>query len=161
MGLCPPATPTYTDLAPHLLVSYARDQDPGMLHDFFYQDDRHADMALMCMDEAQRMDVSSRAEALRRAQRHFDEDRTCAWPARLTGEACSLLGLQAAIKSEGGGDLEGASLYATILACLENPALEYRAEKLQHTFSVPSSRYYGLRVRAYIKTRNMLSLIHI
>ena len=161
MGLCPPATPTYTDLAPHLLVSYARDQDPGMLHDFFYQDDRHADMALMCMDEAQRMDVSSRAEALRRAQRHFDEDRTCAWPARLTGEACSLLGLQAAIKSEGGGDLEGASLYATILACLENPALEYRAEKLQHTFSVPSSRYYGLRVRAYIKTRNIHALTRL
>ena len=118
-------------------------------------------MALMCMDEAQRMDVSSRAEALRRAQRHFDEDRTCAWPARLTGEACSLLGLQAAIKSEGGGDLEGASLYATILACLENPALEYRAEKLQHTFSVPSSRYYGLRVRAYIKTRNMHALTRL
>lgn len=161
MGLCPPATPTYTDLASHLLVSYARDQDPGMLHDFLYQDDRHADMALLCMDEARRMDAPLRAEVLRRAQCHFDEDRACAWPARLTGEACSLLGIQAAIKSEGGGDLEGASLYDTILACLENPALEHRAEKLKHTFSVPNSRYYGLRVRTYVKMRNIEALLRL
>ena len=167
VGLRPTSLPTYTTLAPRLLVSYGRDYDRPLAHDFFYQDDRHADMALLCIDDALQMDASVRADALRRAQRHFGEDRTCASEARLTDETCSLLGVQVAIQAELNiadttgrppSQVQGMSLFDTILTCLKHPKLEKRAEKLKHDFHVPEARYYALRVRAYIATQDFHSL---
>ena len=167
VGLRPTSLPTYTTLAPRLLVSYGRDYDRPLAHDFFYQDDRHADMALLCIEDALQMDASVRADALRRAQRHFGEDRTCASEARLTDETCSLLGVQVAIQAELNiadttgrppSQVQGMSLFDTILTCLKHPKLEKRAEKLKHDFHVPEARYYALRVRAYIATQDFHSL---
>lgn len=149
VGLRPSAASTYATLASNLLVAFALEQDRDMARDFFYQDDRHADMALMAIAEGAQMDLRERAGAWRRAQHHFDEDSRCALAATLAGQASSLLGMQAAVDTEGREPLLGHSLYDTIRACLA-AGDERRADKLRHDYHVPDVRYYALRVRALI-----------
>ena len=50
-----------TTLAPasHLLQVYAREQNPEMLRDFYYSDDRRVESAVLSLDEASRTSVSA------------------------------------------------------------------------------------------------------
>lgn len=45
-------------LASKLLQVYAREQNKDMLRDFYYSDDRRVESAVLCLEEASRMNVS-------------------------------------------------------------------------------------------------------
>ncbi|WFD18937.1 Vacuolar protein sorting-associated protein 16 [Malassezia caprae] len=156
VGLRPSARPTYEALAARLLEAYAREQDAGLLRDFYFQDDRHRDLALQCVAQAYAAPPSARSEALQRAQQHFGDDRAHAAEARLTGEACALLAAQSALAPELAGlgvrptpGVVGRSLYDTIALCIAH-GLPRRAERLQHEFRVPDARYFAIQMRTHI-----------
>ncbi|WFD22533.1 Vacuolar protein sorting-associated protein 16 [Malassezia equina] len=100
VGLRPSARPTYVALAAHLLESYAREQDEALLRDFYFQDDRHSDLALQCVSHAYAGPLDARMAHLQQAHQHFSDDRACATEARLTGEACALLTAQSTLAAE-------------------------------------------------------------
>lgn len=164
VGLRPSARPTYEALAARLLEAYAREQDTGLLRDFYFQDDRHRDMALHCIAQAYAAPVSERSEALQHAQQHFGDDRACAAEARLTGEACALLAAQRALAPELASlgvsptpGVVGRSLYDTIALCLAH-GLPRRAERLKHDFRVPDARYFAIQMRTHIAQGDLAAL---
>jgi len=164
VGLRPSARPAYVALAAHLLETYAREQDEGLLRDYYFQDDRHSDLALQCVAQAYAVPASERGEALRRAQQHFGDDRACATEARLTGEACALLAVQTTLAAELAAlgvrptpGVVGRSLYDTIALCVAH-GLPRRAERLQHEFRVPDARYFAIQMRALIAQGDLAAL---
>ncbi|WFD26067.1 Vacuolar protein sorting-associated protein 16 [Malassezia nana] len=164
VGLRPSARPSYVALTAHLLETYAAEQNPALLRDFYFQDDRHSDLALQCISTAYAQPASERIEALRRAEQHFSDDRACATEARLTGETVSLLPQQSAIAAELAAlgvrparGVQGRSLYDTMELCVAH-GLQRRAERLKHDFRVPDARYFAIQMRAYVAQSDFSAL---
>lgn len=67
-----------------LLETYARENDVQLLRDFYFQDDRRKETALLSIDEAlAHQDVGDKLVALRDAYKSFNEDKDCAFEARV------------------------------------------------------------------------------
>ncbi|CAD6927629.1 unnamed protein product, partial [Tilletia caries] len=122
----------YLSLASNLVEVYAREQDRELLRDYYYQDDRRTESALLVLEEVERearVRAARRAAAagpeggltgngshardeqglqdrifkLKTAQKFFAEDKERALEAKLVEEQSRLLGFQAALETEDGG----------------------------------------------------------
>lgn len=63
-------------LACHLLESYCKQQDPELLKDFYYQDDRRVDSANLSLIESyQQKDLTERTKNLKNSLRLYQEDK--------------------------------------------------------------------------------------
>ncbi|KAE8213269.1 hypothetical protein CF327_g3186 [Tilletia walkeri] len=171
----------YLSLASNLVEVYAREQDRELLRDYYYQDDRRTESALLVLEEAER---EARVRAIRRAgmvgpdglgggsvpdeqglqdrifklktaQKFFAEDKERALEAKLVEEQSRLLGFQAALESEDGGihRFVGLSVNETIRQCLLNGMMR-KAEKLRTDWKVPDKRWWQLRVDALASNRD-------
>lgn len=94
------STRQYLSLASNLLESYAKEVDRDLLKDFYYQDDRRTDSAILALEEANAMQNVSENELpekvfkLKTAMKFFGEDKervleakVCIWTC-----FCSFLG---------------------------------------------------------------------
>jgi hypothetical protein len=95
-----------SSLAPasRLLQVYAREQNPEMLRDFYYSDDRRVESAVLSLDEARRMkascefvlciilptdvrtrqDPAAKLTAIKAAQKFFSEDKERSFEAKVS-----------------------------------------------------------------------------
>lgn len=87
--------------ASHLLQVYAREQNPEMLRDFYYSDDRRVESAVLSLDEASRTSVSAilcflltdnqfcvkdpsaKMASVKAAQKFFSEDKDSVFEAKV------------------------------------------------------------------------------
>lgn len=75
------STRQYLSLASNLLESYAKEVDRDLLKDFYYQDDRRTDSAILALEEANAMQNPSETELpdkvfkLKTAMKFFGEDK--------------------------------------------------------------------------------------
>jgi hypothetical protein len=55
-----------------------------MLRDFYYSDDRRVESAVLCLEEARKMnDVNARIESVKAAQKFLNDDRESAFEAKV------------------------------------------------------------------------------
>ncbi|KAL9934186.1 hypothetical protein V8E36_006642 [Tilletia maclaganii] len=171
----------YLSLASNLVEVYAREQDRELLRDYYYQDDRRTESALLVLEEAERearlravrraaaqgpavgldeQGLQDRIFKLKTAQKFFAEDKERALEAKLVEEQSRLLGFQAALESEdansagiGGPRFVGLSVNETIRQCLLEGMMR-KAEKLRTDWKVPDKRWWQLRVDALASNRD-------
>ncbi|KAK0537430.1 Vacuolar protein sorting-associated protein 16 [Tilletia horrida] len=170
----------YLSLASNLVEVYAREQDRELLRDYYYQDDRRTESALLVLEEAERearlrairraakvgpaaaglsddQGLQDRIFKLKSAQKFFAEDKERALEAKLIEEQSRLLGFQAALEAEDGGGGQhryiGLSVNETIRQCLLQGMMR-KAEKLRTDWKVPDKRWWQLRVDALASNRD-------
>ncbi|PWY97065.1 hypothetical protein BCV70DRAFT_234108 [Testicularia cyperi] len=161
----------YLALASNLLESYARETDRDLLRDFYYQDDRRTDSALLALDEAHLVDSQSMAAAttttasedllaektfkLKSAMKFFSEDKERVLEAKLVDEQIRLLGFQHALEKEDGhrARFVGLSLNETIRELLYRN-MPKKVDKLRSDFKVPDKRFWNLKIQALVQTKD-------
>ncbi|UZJ52563.1 hypothetical protein CBS101457_001883 [Exobasidium rhododendri] len=154
------ATSSYVYLACNLLENYAREEDRELLKDFYYQDDRRTESALLVLEEAKgKEDLVERITLIKDAHRLFSEDKERNLEAKFTEEYSKLLGFQSALEKEEGGRLAfvGLSVNETIRQCLIKN-MPKKAEKVRTDWKVPDKRFWSIKVSALISTRDLESL---
>lgn len=164
IGVRPSARATYETLAARLLEQWARAYDRQLLHDYYFQDDRHEDSALLSVADAFRRAPAEREPLLREAYQHWTDDRRRGAQAKWTDDEIQLHRFQTTLEDElssmgvtPASPVVGASLYDTILLCWTHH-LPKRADKLKYDFRVPDARYAALRMRYYVQTRDWNAL---
>lgn len=71
-------------LACHLLESYCKQQDPELLKDFYYQDDRRVDSANLSLIESfQQKDPTERTKKLKSSLKLYLEDKEHAFEVKV------------------------------------------------------------------------------
>lgn len=151
---------SYVYLACNLLEIYAREEDIELLKDFYYQDDRRTESALLVLEEAKaKEDLTERVTLIKEANRLFSEDRERGLEAKLTEEYVKLLGFQAALEKEDGGrtTFVGLSVNETIRQCLIK-SMTKKAEKVRTDWKVPDKRFWSIKASALISTRDLEGL---
>ncbi|KAI0278094.1 vacuolar assembling/sorting protein VPS16 [Russula aff. rugulosa BPL654] len=151
-----------SSLAPasRLLQVYAKEQNPEMLRDFYYSDDRRVESAVLSLDEAKRMkDPAARITSIKAAQKFFSEDKERSFEAKMMDEYSRLLAFQQTLEKETTDKIEffGLSVDETIKKCLLN-GMSKRADKLKSDFKVPDKRFWYLKLHAFTATRDFEGL---
>ncbi len=92
----------------HLLEAYAKEVDRDLLKDFYYQDDRRTDSAILALQEANAIHDVGESELpdkifkLKTAMKFFGEDKERVLEAKLVDEQIRLLAFQQALEKEDG-----------------------------------------------------------
>lgn len=87
------STRQYLSLASNLLESYAKEVDRDLLKDFYYQDDRRTDSAILALEEANAMQTASESDLpdkvfkLKTAMKFFSEDKERVLEAKVSSKA--------------------------------------------------------------------------
>ncbi|GAA5958825.1 hypothetical protein JCM21900_003937 [Sporobolomyces salmonicolor] len=139
-----------------LLQVYARETDEReMLRDFYYQDDRREEMAVMRLEEAMReQDFGERVAKVRGAAKSFGEDKDCGFEAKMAEDQVKLLVLQQSLEQESPGKtFVGLSVNDTLRQCIM-AGLGKRAEKVRSDFKVPDKRYWYIKLKSLIALRD-------
>ncbi|KAL7422143.1 Vacuolar protein sorting-associated protein 16 [Cryptotrichosporon argae] len=139
-------------LAPavRLLQVYARDGDRQLLRDFYYQDDRRTESAVLEMDEAgESSDSAERLQHLSAAAKSFSENKDRAFEARMTEDAHRLLVLQQTYERELEFKFVFAGLTVTdFIGALLREGLGKRAERVRADWKVPDKRWWWVKLKA-------------
>lgn len=150
----------YVYLACNLLENYAREEDIELLKDFYYQDDRRTESALLALEEAKgKDDLIDQVTLIKEANRLFSEDKDRGLEAKFTEEYVKLLGFQSALEKEDGGrnKFVGLSVNETIRQCLVKNMAK-KAEKVRTDWKVPDKRFWNIKISALISTRDLEGL---
>jgi hypothetical protein len=151
---------SYVYLACNLLERYAKEEDLDLLKDFYYQDDRRTESALLALDEAKaKVDLTDKVTLIKEANQLFSEDKDRGLEAKFTEEYIKLLGFQSALEKEDGGrtTFVGLSVNETIRQCLIKNMAK-KAEKVRADWKVPDKRFWSIKMSALISTRDMEGL---
>ncbi|KAJ3259192.1 hypothetical protein HK103_002839 [Boothiomyces macroporosus] len=127
-------------LACALLEIYAKQQDPQLLRDFYYQDDRRVSSAnLIFISNYKQTNVEARISELKAAWKIYGESKTTSNEAKVTEETIKLLHLQQQLENEINHPFVDLSLNDTILKCftLQHPN---KASKLKSEFKVADKK---------------------
>ncbi|SPC62637.1 related to vacuolar protein sorting 16 [Ustilago sp. UG-2017b] len=151
----------YLSLASNLLEAYAKEVDRDLLKDFYYQDDRRTDSAILALEEANAMQNVSESELpdkifkLKTAMKFFGEDKERVLEAKLVDEQIRLLAFQQALEKEDGhrSQYTGLSLNETIRQLLFRN-MSKKAEKLRSDFKVPDKRYWNIKLDTLIQSKD-------
>jgi len=151
-----------SSLAPasRLLQVYAREQNPEMLRDFYYSDDRRVESAVLSLEESRRMkDPAAKITSIKAAQKFFSEDKERSFEAKMMDEYSRLLAFQQALEKETTDKIEffGLSVDETIKKCLLN-GMAKRADKLKSDFKVTDKRFWYLKLHALTAVRDFEGL---
>ncbi|KAI0298703.1 vacuolar assembling/sorting protein VPS16 [Multifurca ochricompacta] len=144
-----------SSLAPasRLLQVYAREQNPEMLRDFYYSDDRRVESAVLCLEEARRM-KATKVTSIKAAQKFFSEDKERSFEAKMMDEYSRLLAIQQTLEKETTDKIEffGLSIDETIKKCL------LMACPNALTSSSRNSKFWYLKLHALTATRDFEGL---
>ncbi|KAH8987853.1 vacuolar assembling/sorting protein VPS16 [Lactarius akahatsu] len=151
-----------SSLAPasRLLQVYAREQNPEMLRDFYYSDDRRVESAVLSLEESRQMkDPAAKITSIKAAQKFFSEDKERSFEAKMMDEYSRLLAFQQTLEKETTDRIEffGLSVDETIKKCLLN-GMSKRADKLKSDFKVSDRRFWYLKLHALTATRDFEGL---
>ncbi|EJU02203.1 vacuolar protein sorting-associated protein 16 [Dacryopinax primogenitus] len=146
------------ELAPaaSLLQVYARQQNRELLRDFYFQDDRRTESAILKLEEAaEANDVVDRTAAIRAAGKSFSEDKDRGFEARMMDEHSKLLILQQAFEKDADGRVEfiGLSINDTIYKCITTGQSK-KAEKVRSDWRVPDKRFWYIKLHALTEARD-------
>ncbi|KAJ5918963.1 Vps16 N-terminal [Penicillium verhagenii] len=145
-------------MASALVETAARDEDPELLKDLYYQDDRPIDGSNALLSEALReSDPQRQTEKLALASRLLSDskDPTVLLQQKLISEASQLLKAQESLDKDLADHSEflGLSLNETVYR-LFRAGYGKRAHKMQSEFKMPEKTYWWLRLRALVAKRD-------
>ena len=155
------STRRYLSLASNLLEAYAKEVDRDLLKDFYYQDDRRTDSAILALQEANAVPNASDTELpdkvfkLKTAMKFFSEDKERSLETKLVDEQIRLLAFQQALEKEDGhrSQFTGLSLNETIRQLLFRN-MSKKAEKLRSDFKVPDKRYWNIKLDTLVQSKD-------
>jgi len=142
-------------VASALIESSARETDPELLKDFYYQDDRRADGAYVILrDSLAQKDLSLKMEKLKLASKLLADAKEHALDAKALDESAKLLHMQEVFEK----DLQqerfvGDSVNETIFKLIRM-GYSSRANKVKSEFKVPEKRFWWLKLRALVAKRD-------
>ncbi|CUS14045.1 unnamed protein product [Tuber aestivum] len=142
-------------VASSLIESSARETDPELLKDFYYQDDRRADGAhVILRDSLAQKDLSLKMEKLKLASKLLADAKEHALEAKALDESAKLLHMQEIFEK----DLQqerfvGDSINETIFKLIRM-GYSSRANKVKSEFKVPEKRFWWLKLRALVAKRD-------
>lgn len=145
-------------MASALVEMAARSEDPELLKDLFYQDDRPIDGANVLVSEALCETVPKRqTDKLQLAIRLLSDSKepTVVLTQKLVSEASQLLKTQEVLDKDLADNSEyiGLSLNETVYA-LVRAGYSKRAQKIQNEFKMPEKTFWWLRLRALVVKRD-------
>lgn len=145
-------------MASALVETSARGEDPDLLKDLYYQDDRPIDGSNVLLSEALRQtDPQRKTEKLQLAARLLSDskDPTVVLHQKLLSEASQLLKAQESLDKDLADRAEyiGLSLNETIYR-LVRAGYGKRANKIKGEFKMPERTYWWLRLRALVAKRD-------
>lgn len=155
------STRQYLSLASNLLEAYAKEVDRDLLKDFYYQDDRRTDSAILALQEANAIQSVTESEMpdkvfkLKTAMKFFSEDKERVLEAKLVDEQIRLLAFQQALEKEDGhrSQFTNLSLNETIRQLLFR-SMNKKAEKLRSDFKVPDKRFWNIKLDTLAQSKD-------
>jgi hypothetical protein len=146
-------------MATALVESSAWQEDPEMLKDLYYQDDRRVDGANLLVSEslAGPKDIPHRTDKVRSATRLLADSKENTFTRASLDEIPKLLKLQETFEKDFGPGLVGLSVNTTIFRLIRLGALK-RAQKIQSEFKVPERTFWFIRLRALVAKRDWTEL---
>ncbi|KAG0131707.1 vacuolar sorting-associated protein 16 (Vps16) [Tuber indicum] len=142
-------------VASSLIESSAKETDPGLLKDFYYQDDRRADGAYVTLrDSLAQKDLSLKMEKLKLASKLLADAKEHALEAKALDESAKLLHMQENFEK----DLQqerfvGDPINETVFKLIRM-GYSSRANKVKSEFKVPEKRFWWLKLRALVAKRD-------
>lgn len=156
-----PLRTSHLYLSSRLLESYALSQDRELLRDFYYQDDRRTESAMLSLHEAElEQETSEKVFKIKEAMRLFGEDKDRGLESKLCDEYAKLLGFQLALEKEDSSSRSsfvGLSINETIRQCLIKNMAK-KAEKLRSDFKVPDRRFWSIKVSSLVAANDIEGL---
>eukprot|EP00911_Craspedida_sp_UC1_P002587 UC1_evm5s1915 len=141
-----------------LYINYCREADPKALRQFYYQLDRFADGAALCVsrayDEAESLE--EQLASLKEAAKLYSQGRKDG-SAKSTEDQVNLLAFQKNMERALKVPCVNMPLGDTISTCVLKGDMD-RAAALKKQFKVPDKRFWWLKVRALAQARNWLEL---
>ncbi|OJJ37415.1 hypothetical protein ASPWEDRAFT_108260 [Aspergillus wentii DTO 134E9] len=152
-------------MASALVETSARGEDPELLKDLFYQDDRPIDGSNVLLSEAlNETEVQRKTEKLQLASRLLSDskDATVVLHQKLLNEASQLLKVQENLDKEiaDRSEFVGLSLNETVYRLIRS-GYGKRAQRIQSEFKMPEKTYWWLRLRALVAKRDFGELEEI
>ncbi|ORX75377.1 hypothetical protein K493DRAFT_247355 [Basidiobolus meristosporus CBS 931.73] len=159
----------------NLLEVYAKTiQDKDLLTDFYYQDDRHRELADFNLLQSYQIEASentfhtmspriggtnqgdnleNRINAIKLTSKKYQNDKDHGLEVKMLDDNIRLLQAQESLESKTNEKFVGLSVSETIYKCiLTNNGS--RATKLKSEFRVPDNRYWWIRLRALVEIRD-------
>ncbi|KAJ3016347.1 hypothetical protein HKX48_004066 [Thoreauomyces humboldtii] len=141
-------------LARSLLESYCKQQEPQLLRDFYYQDDRNLDSANGVVLEGYRSEnATERMNKFKIAAKMYSDDKDRSFEAKATDDAIKLLQMQESLTRELGQDYLGLSVSETIAKLLELGHAS-KASKVKSDMKVPDKRFWWLKTRSLVHSQD-------
>ncbi|KAF9172947.1 hypothetical protein BGX21_004216 [Mortierella sp. AD011] len=141
-------------LACNLLESYCKQQDPELLKDFYYQDDRRVDSAnLTFLESFQIKDTGERINKIKAALRLYHDEKDHVFEEKAVEESIKLLQLQLQLEKEYAQSFTGLSISSTVykLITINQSA---RASKVRESLKMPDKRFWWIKLRALVEIRD-------
>ncbi|KAH8812061.1 vacuolar protein-like protein sorting vps16 [Xylogone sp. PMI_703] len=145
-------------VATALVESAAQIDDPELLKDLYYQDDRRADGANIFVREAlEQPDVKATSDKLALAAKLLADFKDNAFELKAIHEATALLKMQEALDHDLADTFTGLSVNETMFKLIR---LGYsnRAKKVQSDFKIPEKTAWWIRLRALVSKRDWSEL---
>lgn len=145
-------------LASSLLQKYLRHSDPGLLRDFFYQDDQNISSAnLLILNIPKPTALDSKAVTLKVASRLYSEDKSSSLEVKVIQEELKLIQIQQDLEKEIGQSFVDLSIYQTIYKCL---LLNQRAHaaKIKYDMKMSDKRFAYLDLKCLIEQKSWSGL---
>ncbi|KAG4306374.1 hypothetical protein PORY_000362 [Pneumocystis oryctolagi] len=141
-------------IAVSILETYAKDHDPELLKDFYYQDDRRSDGAnIILLESLKASDIDTRIEKLKLSVGLYKEYKEFSFEIKNLEEHITLLELQRNYEKEFHESFVGLSVNETILKLIKLNQME-TALKIKTDFKIPVKRFWWLRLRALVAIRD-------
>ncbi|OAJ45213.1 hypothetical protein BDEG_28371 [Batrachochytrium dendrobatidis JEL423] len=148
-------------LACNLLELYAREQDPQLLYDFYYQDDRRVSSANLILDEScadKARDIPSRLLKLKKAIKLYGEEKESIFETKSLEDQSKLLQIQSTLERElTGQTFLDLSVTDTVFKCLILGHMS-RALKIKSDLKMDDRRFAWLELRAIIQNETWEAL---
>ncbi|KAI8601749.1 Vps16, N-terminal region-domain-containing protein [Dissophora ornata] len=145
-------------LACNLLELYGKQQDPKILSEFYFQDDRLVDIAnLALMQSFQLKDNVERINKVKDALRLYQEDKEHTFEAKAVEESIKLLQTQMQLEKEYAQPFTGLSISSTVYKLIVINHSN-RASKVRSDFKMPDKRFWWIKLRALVEIRDWESV---
>ncbi|KAF9437396.1 hypothetical protein BGZ76_000869 [Entomortierella beljakovae] len=141
-------------LACNLLESYCKQQDRGLLTNFYYQDDRRVDIAnLMLLESYQAKDNTTRINKMKEALSKYQDDKNHAFETKAVEDSIKLLQTQIQLEKDYSQPFTGLSISSTVYKLIIINQSK-RAEKVRSDFKMPDKRFWWIKLRALVEGRD-------
>ncbi|KAL7272754.1 Vacuolar protein sorting-associated protein 16 [Rhizina undulata] len=141
-------------IAAALIESSARETDPDLLKDFYYQDDRRADGANIILRESlEQKDLPTKLEKLKVAAKLLADSKEHLLEAKSLEDATKLLHMQETFEKDTQERFMGVSVNETVFKLIRM-GLSSRANKVKNEFKIPDKRFWWLKLRALVAKRD-------